>query len=277
MKQYLDLLEEIRFGGELRFDRTGVGTVSKFCRTMRFDLRDRFPILLSKRVNFHAVRVELAWMLQGRTDIQFLNHHGVFIWDLWADKNGDLGPLYGSQYRHCEGKKRTVDQLSNIVEQLKKDPHSRRHVATTWHAPDLADMQLAPCHGTVLQFYVSGDLDDPHLSCSMYQRSADMFLGLPFNMASYAALLHIVAAMVGMKPYEFVWIGGDCHVYLNHFEAVRLQLENKDNPSVVAPERVPKLVLNHVTPETSFDEISPYRMDVVDYEPLKPIKAPIAV
>ena len=219
MKQYLDLLQLILDKGTRKHDRTGTGTISYFGTQMRFDLADGFPLVTTKKVHLKSIIYELLWFLKGETNIKFLKDNGVSIWDEWADENGDLGPVYGSQWRHWKTPEGEIDQIKNAVEALKKNPDSRRHIVTAWNPAEVDEMALPPCH-TMFQFYVS----DQKLSCQLYQRSGDMFLGVPFNIASYALLTMMTAQVCGLKPGVFVHTLGDAHIYLNHFEQVRLQL-----------------------------------------------------
>lgn len=219
---YLILLQEIMQRGEDRPNRTGTPTRATFGAQMRFDLQWGFPLLTTKKIHTRAVVHELLWFLRGDTNTRYLNENGVTIWDEWADEQGNLGPIYGHQWRswpdHDEGE---IDQITQLVDDLKRDPFSRRHIVTAWNPADIPRMALAPCH-CLFQFYVHQRTG--RLSCQLYQRSADMFLGVPFNIASYALLTHMIAQQVGLEPGEFVWTGGDCHIYHNHFEQVRTQI-----------------------------------------------------
>ena len=220
MKQYLDLLQHVLDHGTERLDRTGTGTVGVFGYQMRFDLQKGFPLLTTKKLHLRSIIYELLWFLRGETNIQYLHDHKVSIWDEWADENGDLGPVYGSQWRSWpDGKGGTIDQIANVVEQIKTNPYSRRLMVTAWNPAEIEEMALPPCH-CLFQFYVS----DGKLSCQLYQRSADIFLGVPFNIASYALLTMMMAQVCGLEPGDFVWTGGDCHIYDNHVEQVREQL-----------------------------------------------------
>ncbi len=227
MQQYLDLLREIKEHGTLRSDRTGVGTYSLFGRQLRFNLDDGFPLLTTKRVNFRAIIHELLWFLKGDSNVAYLNDHGVSIWDEWADpKTGDLGPVYGVQWRSWTGADgRTIDQMTEVVNRIRTTPDCRRLVVSAWNVSDLPGMALPPCH-VLFQFYVSGD----RLSVQLYQRSADIFLGVPFNIASYALLLMMVAQVTGLEAGEFVHTFGDVHLYRNHLEQADLQLGRKPRP-----------------------------------------------
>ena len=226
MKQYLDLLDTILKHGVKKTDRTGTGTISYFGYQMRFDLADGFPLLTTKKVHLKSIIYELLWFLAGDTNVKYLQDHGVRIWNEWADPNGDLGPIYGYQWRHWrtpDGKE--IDQIANIVNALKSNPDSRRHIVSAWNPADVDDMALPPCH-TMFQFYVA----DGRLSCQLYQRSGDSFLGVPFNIASYALLTMMMAQVCGYKPGVFVHTLGDAHIYLNHLEQVNTQLQRTPYP-----------------------------------------------
>ena len=226
MKQYLDLLQHILDHGIKKQDRTGTGTISTFGYQMRFNLQEGFPLVTTKKVHLKSIIYELLWFLNGDTNVKYLQDHGVRIWNEWADANGDLGPVYGYQWRHWrtpDGKE--VDQIANLIEGLKKNPDSRRHIVSAWNPADVDDMALPPCH-TMFQFYVS----DGRLSCQLYQRSGDTFLGIPFNIASYALLTMMVAQVCGYKLGDFVHTIGDAHIYLNHIEQVKLQLSRTPYP-----------------------------------------------
>ena len=226
MKQYLDLLQHILDHGIKKQDRTGTGTISTFGYQMRFNLEEGFPLVTTKKVHLKSIIYELLWFLNGDTNVKYLQDHGVRIWNEWADENGDLGPVYGYQWRHWrtpDGKE--VDQIANLIEGLKKNPDSRRHIVSAWNPADVDDMALPPCH-TLFQFYVA----DGRLSCQLYQRSGDTFLGIPFNIASYALLTMMVAQVCGLKPGDFVHTIGDAHIYLNHIEQVKLQLSRTPYP-----------------------------------------------
>ncbi len=233
MRQYLDLLEHILSKGKPKPDRTGTGTLSVFGYQMRFNLEDGLPLLTTKKLPFKSIVYELLWFLRGDTNIKYLKDRGVTIWDEWADEKGELGPVYGKQWRSWPAPDgRHIDQLSEVVEQIKRDPHSRRHVVSAWNVADLPKMALLPCH-LLFQFYSV----DNRLSCQMYQRSADTFLGVPFNMASYGLLTMMVAQLTGQQPGEFVHTFGDVHLYNNHLDQARLQLtrEPKPLPRVTIP------------------------------------------
>ena len=226
MKQYLDLLDTILKHGVRKTDRTGTGTISYFGYQMRFDLSDGFPLLTTKKVHLKSIIYELLWFLNGDTNVHYLQDHGVRIWNEWADENGDLGPVYGYQWRHWrtpDGNE--IDQIANLIEALKKNPDSRRHIVSAWNPADVDQMALPPCH-TMFQFYVS----EGKLSCQLYQRSGDTFLGVPFNIASYALLTMMIAQVCGYKPGVFVHTLGDAHIYLNHLEQVHTQLQRSPYP-----------------------------------------------
>ena len=235
MQQYLDLMRHVRTHGVEREDRTGTGTLSVFGHQMRFDLAEGFPMLTTKRLHLKSIIYELLWFLKGDTNIGYLNENGVSIWDEWADETGDLGPVYGHQWRNFGGyqERPGVDQISQVVDQIKNNPHSRRLIVSGWNPQEANQVALPPCH-TLFQFYVQ----DGELSCQLYQRSADVFLGVPFNIASYAMLTAMMAQVCGLKPGDFVHTFGDAHLYNNHLEQARLQLtrEPKPPPSSVFPE-----------------------------------------
>jgi thymidylate synthase len=264
MRQYLEFLGHIRRHGARKDDRTGTGTLSVFGYQMRFDLAQGFPLVTTKKLHLRSIIHELLWFLSGDTNVRYLREQGVTIWDEWADENGDLGPVYGKQWRSwptADG--RHVDQLSTVVEQLRRDPNSRRILVSAWNVGELEEMALLPCHA-LFQFYVSGR----RLSCQLYQRSADALLGVPFNIASYALLTHLLAQQCDLDVGDFVWTGGDCHLYLNHLEQADLQLSRKPYP-------LPQLHLRR-RPPTLFD----YRFEDVeirDYQSHPAIQAPIAV
>ncbi len=260
---YEDLLREVYETGTPKSDRTGTGTRSLFGRQIRYDLAESFPLLTTKRVHFKSVAVELLWFLRGESNTKFLTDNGVTIWDEWADEQGDLGPVYGVQWRSWPAPGgEHIDQIANVIEQLRSNPDSRRIIVSAWNVADLDEMALMPCHA-FFQFYVA----DGKLSCQLYQRSADMFLGVPFNIASYALLTLMVAQQVGLEPGEFIWTGGDCHVYDNHVEQVEKQLSRE-------PYAYPQIKINKA------DSIFDYTLDdfeVVGYEHHPGIKAPVAV
>ena len=226
MRQYLNLLEDIMDNGVLKEDRTGTGTKSVFGRQMRFNLEEGFPLVTTKKVHLKSIIHELLWFIAGDTNIAYLKANGVRIWDEWADENGDLGPVYGHQWRSWptpDGG--TIDQLANVIQQIKNNPDSRRHIVSAWNVAEVDKMALPPCH-TLFQFYVA----DGRLSCQLYQRSADMFLGVPFNIASYALLTMMIAQECGLRPGDFVHTTGDTHIYTNHFDQVREQLSRDPKP-----------------------------------------------
>jgi thymidylate synthase len=226
MRPYLDLLSHLLERGTRKEDRTGTGTLSVFGHQMRFDLREGFPVVTTKKLHLRSIFYELLWFLRGDTNVRYLREHGVTIWDEWADAEGELGPVYGKQWRRWETTDgRVVDQISNVVEQIKRNPDSRRLIVSAWNVGELDRMALPPCH-LLFQFYVA----EGRLSCQLYQRSADVFLGVPFNIASYALLTHLVAEQCGLDAGDFVWTGGDCHLYLNHTEQARLQLSREPFP-----------------------------------------------
>jgi thymidylate synthase len=264
MRQYLDLLKLIRTTGARKGDRTGTGTLSIFGHQMRFDLAAGFPVLTTKKLHLRSIIHELLWFLRGDTNLDYLHAHDVTIWDEWADENGDLGPVYGAQWRHWPvGGDRYVDQLDKAVELIRTDPDSRRIIVSAWNVGQLEAMALAPCHA-LFQFYVA----DGRVSCQLYQRSADVFLGVPFNIASYALLTHMVAQQTDLAPGEFIWTGGDCHLYLDHLEQADRQLARE-------PLALPRLAI-HRRPASLFE----YRFEdfeIVGYEAHPSIKAPIAV
>lgn len=264
MQVYLDLMKKILDEGVDRSDRTGVGTRSIFGTQMRFDLSESFPLLTTKKVHLRSIIYELLWFLSGDTNIKFLKDNKVTIWDEWADENGNLGPVYGKQWRRWEcADGRIIDQISNVVEQIKNNPQSRRLIVNAWNVADVDKMALPPCH-LLFQFYVAND----RLSCMLYQRSCDFFLGVPFNIASYSLLCMMIAQQCGLKPGEFVWTGGDTHLYSNHFEQAKEQLSR-------TPRALPKMLIKR-KPYSIFD----YKFEdfeLVDYDPYPVIKAPIAV
>ena len=263
-RQYLDLLAEVLQSGARKTDRTGTGTLSVFGRQLRFGLADSFPLLTTKKLHTKSILYELLWFLRGDTNIKWLQERGVSIWDEWADENGNLGPVYGYQWRHWRAPEgHEIDQIAQVIESIKKKPDSRRHLVTAWNPADVDEMALPPCHA-LFQFYVANG----KLSCQMYQRSADLFLGVPFNIASYAALTLMVAQVTDLKPGEFVLTLGDAHLYLNHLEQVREQLSRTPRP-------FPKLKLNPAVKELLDFRYEDFTLE--GYDPHPAIKAPIAV
>jgi len=264
MRQYLDLLKDILENGTRKTDRTGTGTLSVFGRQLRFNLADGFPLVTTKRLHLRSIIYELLWFLKGDTNIKYLKDNGVTIWDEWADANGDLGPVYGSQWRSWPAPDgRHIDQITQVLNQIKAKPDSRRHIVSAWNPAEVDSMALPPCHA-LFQFYVA----DGKLSCQLYQRSCDTFLGLPFNIASYALLTHMVAQQTDLEPGEFIWTGGDTHLYLNHLEQTNLQLSREPYP-------LPKLVIKR-KPDSLF-EYQFEDFEIVNYQFHPGIKAPIAV
>ena len=264
MKTYLDLLDHVLTHGVRKEDRTGTGTLSVFGHQMRFPLADGFPLLTTKKLHTRSIIHELLWFLKGDTNIGYLRDNGVTIWDEWADAEGNLGPVSGAQWRSWptpDGQH--IDQITRVVEDIRRSPDSRRLIVSAWNVGELPHMALPPCHA-LFQFYVA----EGRLSCQLYQRSADIFLGVPFNIASYALLTHMVAQQTDLEPGEFIWTGGDCHLYQNHLDQARLQLSR-------TPRALPRLKLAR-RPESIFD----YRFEdfvIEDYDPWPGIKAPIAV
>lgn len=264
MQQYLSMMQHVRDNGAKKEDRTGTGTLSVFGYQMRFDLSEGYPLVTTKKLHTKSIIHELLWFLKGDSNIRYLKQNGVSIWDAWADENGELGPIYGVQWRSWPiPSGGTIDQISDVVERLKKDPDSRRILVSAWNAADIDRMAIPPCH-TLFQFYVA----DGKLSCQLYQRSADIFLGVPFNIASYALLTHMLAQQCDYKVGEFIWTGGDCHLYLNHLEQVEEQLSRKPLP-------LPRLAIKR-RPASIFD----YRFEdfeILNYEFHPHIKAKVAV
>jgi len=264
MQQYLDLLARVRTEGAKKTDRTGTGTLSVFGHQMRFDLSEGFPLVTTKKLHLKSIIVELLWFLSGATNTGYLKEHGVSIWDEWADAEGNLGPVYGKQWRSWETPDgRTIDQIANAVADLKRNPDSRRIIVTAWNPGDLSKMALAPCH-CLFQFYVT----DGKLSCQLYQRSADVFLGVPFNIASYALLTMMMAQVTGLKPGDFVHTFGDAHLYLNHLEQADLQLSR-------APRPLPQMNINPAV--SSIFDFKYEDFELTGYDPHPHIKAPVAV
>lgn len=264
MQKYLDLLNHILDNGTEKTDRTGTGTKSVFGYQMRFDLQKGFPLVTTKKTHLKSIIYELLWFLKGETNIAYLKENGVKIWDEWADENGDLGPVYGKQWRKWEGKDgKVIDQVSDLIDQIKKNPDSRRLIISAWNVADLPYMALMPCHN-MFQFYVA----DGKLSCQLYQRSADVFLGVPFNIASYSLLTMMIAQVCGLQPGEFVHTFGDVHIYSNHMEQVKLQLSRTPFP----------LPVMKINPEVK--DIFAFRFEdfsLEDYQSHPAIKAPVAV
>src|SRR5688572_30036053 len=264
MKQYLDLMDEILRDGARKSDRTGTGTLSVFGRQLRFDLAEGFPLVTTKKLHLRSIIYELLWFLNGDTNIKYLRDNGVTIWNEWADENGELGPVYGKQWRDWQANDgRHIDQIQQVVDQLRTSPDSRRIIVSAWNVGELDKMKLMPCHA-FFQFYVA----ERKLSCQLYQRSADMFLGVPFNIASYALLTHMVAQQCDLGVGEFVWTGGDCHLYLNHLDQANEQLSREPLP-------LPRLKLRRHPP--SIFDYQYEDFEIVNYQFLPAIKAPVAV
>ena len=263
MQQYLNLLNHILKNGTHKSDRTGTGTLSTFGYQMRFDLSKGFPVLTTKKLHLKSIIYELLWFLKGDTNIKFLNQHGVSIWDEWADAEGDLGPIYGKQWRNWQASDKTIDQVKQVIGLIKNNPDSRRMIISAWNVGELEKMALPPCH-VLFQFYVAGD----KLSCQLYQRSADVFLGVPFNIASYALLTLMIAQVTGLQPGEFIHTFGDAHLYLNHLDQARLQLTREPRP-------LPQMIINPEIRDIfgfSFEDFQ-----LVNYDPHPHIKAKVAV
>ena len=264
MNTYLQLIEHILQQGTKKDDRTGTGTLSVFGYQMRFNLQEGFPLVTTKKLHMRSIVHELLWFLRGETNIAYLKEHGVSIWDEWANEQGELGPVYGRQWRSwptADG--REIDQLSTVLQQIKQNPDSRRLIVSAWNVGELDQMALAPCHA-LFQFYVANN----RLSCQLYQRSADVFLGVPFNIASYALLTHLVAQQCNLDVGEFIWTGGDCHLYLNHMDQAKTQLQR-------APFPPPQLLLKHKASslyDYCFDDF-----EFINYQSHPSIKAPIAI
>lgn len=263
MKQYHDLLNHILENGTKKTDRTGTGTTSVFGYQMRFDLNEGFPLVTTKKIHLRSVIHELLWFIKGDTNIEYLKENGVRIWDEWADENGDLGPVYGKQWRAWSTKNGEIDQLKIVMDQIKNSPDSRRIMVSAWNVGDLSDMALMPCH-TLFQFYVA----DNKLSCQLYQRSADVFLGVPFNIASYALLTMMIAQECNLELGDFVWTGGDTHIYSNHLEQVNRQLARE-------PRKLPTMKLNSEI--KSIFDFKYEDFELLNYDPYPGIKAPVAV
>jgi len=264
MKQYLDYLQNILDNGSERKDRTGVGTIGLFGQQMRFDLEQGFPLVTTKKIHLRSVIYELLWFLRGETNIKYLNDHGITIWDEWADENQELGRVYPAQWTAWQTRDGDeINQIAEVVEQIKTNPYSRRLIVSAWNVGDLPKMALPPCH-LLFQFYV----DNGKLSCQLYQRSADSLLGVPFNIASYALLTHMIARQCDLDVGEFVWTGGDCHIYLNHLEQVKLQLSREPFPLPhLVIERKPASIFNY-----EFEDF-----EIVNYQSHSHISAPVAV
>jgi thymidylate synthase len=263
VEQYLELLRHVKSEGIKKEDRTGTGTLSVFGYQMRFDLNEGFPLITTKEIHLKSVIFELLWFLQGDTNIKYLNDNGVSIWDEWANKDGDLGPVYGAQWRSWKTKNKTVDQITEVIEEIKCNPKSRRLMVSAWNVSEISNMALAPCHA-LFQFYVA----DGKLSCQLYQRSADIFLGVPFNIASYALLLMMIAKVTKLNLGEFIHTFGDAHHYLNHLDQVDEQLKRK-------PYALPQMKLN-----TDIDDIFKFRyehFELNNYQAHSKISAPIAI
>lgn len=264
MQQYHDLLQHILDNGTVKTDRTGTGTKSVFGYQMRFDLQKGFPMVTTKKVHLKSIVHELLWFIKGETNIQYLTDNGVSIWNEWADENGDLGPVYGKQWRSwATPTGQVIDQLKEVIETLKKSPDSRRIIISAWNVGELSEMALMPCH-TLFQFYVA----DNKLSCQLYQRSADVFLGVPFNIASYALLTMMVAQVCGFELGDFIWTGGDTHIYSNHFEQVATQLARE-------PRALPTMTINPAVKDIFSFTFDDFKLE--NYNPYPGIKAPVAV
>ena len=264
MRQYLDLMQHVLDNGTKKSDRTGTGTLSVFGAQLRFDLNAGFPLLTTKKVHLKSIVHELLWFLKGETNIKYLKDNGVSIWDEWADENGDLGPVYGYQWRSWPAPDgRHIDQVSQVLDQIKNNPDSRRMIVSAWNVADVPHMKLPPCHA-FFQFYVS----EGTLSCQLYQRSADLFLGVPFNIASYALLTLMVAQVTGLRPGEFIHTLGDAHIYSNHVDQVRTQIAREPRP-------LPRMRLNPERRE--LEEFVYEDFELIGYDPHPPIKAPLAV
>ncbi len=264
MKQYLDLMRHVLEHGDQKTDRTGTGTISVFGWQMRFRLGDGFPLLTTKKLHTRSIIHELLWFLRGDTNIRYLHENNVTIWDEWADANGDLGPVYGKQWRRWEGANGSkVDQIARLIEGLRKNPDSRRHMVSAWNPSEIDSMALPPCHA-LFQFYVANG----RLSCQLYQRSADIFLGVPFNIASYALLTLMIAQVCDFEPGDFIWTGGDCHLYLNHLEQAREQLSREPRP-------LPKMRVNPEVKDLFAFRFEDFTLE--GYDPHPHIKAPVAI
>jgi thymidylate synthase len=264
MQAYLDLMRQVLERGSRKSDRTGTGTLSVFGHQLRCDLSAGFPLLTTKKLHLRSIVYELLWFLRGETSVTYLREHGVTIWDEWADQAGELGPVYGYQWRHWPAPDgRHIDQIADLVAQIRRNPDSRRHIVSAWNVADLPKMALAPCHA-LFQFYVA----DGKLSCQLYQRSADVFLGVPFNIASYALLTMMLAQVTNLQPGDFVWTGGDCHLYINHLEQAREQLTRTPRP-------LPTMRINPDVRDIFGFSYEDFTLEA--YDPWPAIKAPIAV
>ncbi|MBP7443544.1 MAG: thymidylate synthase [Zoogloea sp.] len=264
MRQYLELMRHVAERGHRKDDRTGTGTLSVFGWQMRFDLAEGFPLLTTKKLHTRSIIHELLWFLRGETNIKYLKDNKVSIWDEWADENGELGPVYGKQWRRWEtADGRSIDQIAQLIEALKKNPDSRRHIVSAWNPGEIEGMALPPCHA-LFQFYVAGG----KLSCQLYQRSADIFLGVPFNIASYALFTMMVAQVCGYEAGDFVWTGGDCHLYMNHLEQTQLQLSRE-------PRALPTMRINPEVKDIFAFTIDDFTLE--GYDPHPHIAAPVAV
>lgn len=264
MKQYHDLLRHISTSGKKKKDRTGVGTISTFGYQMRFNLQEGFPLITTKKIHLKSVIYELLWFLRGETNIQYLKDRGVTIWDEWADERGELGPVYGKQWRSWEAPNgRTIDQIASLIKRIRENPDDRRLIVSAWNVAEVEEMKLPPCH-CLFQFYVR----EGELSCQLYQRSADAFLGIPFNIASYALLTMMMAQVTGLKPAEFVHTFGDVHIYLNHLDQVKLQLSREPRP-------LPTMIINPKAKDIFSFQYEDFQIE--NYNPWPAIKAPVAV
>jgi len=264
VKQYLDLMQHVKDHGVKKSDRTGTGTLSVFGYQMRFDISERFPVMTTKKLHLKSIVYELLWFLQGNTNIEYLKQHGVGIWDEWADEKGELGPVYGAQWRSWQAADgRTIDQITQVIDQIKINPDSRRLIVSAWNVGEIEKMALAPCHA-FFQFYVA----EGKLSCQLYQRSADIFLGVPFNIASYTLLTLMIAQVTGLKPGEFVHTLGDAHLYLNHLDQVNEQLTRKPYP-------LPEMKINPDVKDIFSFKYEDF--ELVNYQSHEIIRAPIAV
>ncbi len=263
MRQYLDLMDHVLKHGTKKEDRTGTGTISVFGHQMRFNLHDGFPLLTTKRLHLRSIIHELLWFLKGDTNIKYLHDNGVTIWDEWADENGELGPVYGQQWRSWVAGDKTVDQISQIIQQIKNNPDSRRIIVSAWNVGEIDKMALPPCH-VLFQFYVT----ENKLSCQLYQRSADIFIGVPFNIASYALLTMMVAQVCNLKPGDFIHTFGDAHIYSNHIEQANLQLSREVRP-------LPQMIINPGVKDIFSFKFEDFNL--ANYNPHPHIKAPVAV